>query len=234
MNPFIKYLVSIPISLLLIVCGLDSNVSTQQSAATIDGVESTEIDGSKDNTITATDSAGNIAGTSLSIPGGTLGNTTITMQEGTSIAGSSLASELTDFSGTLSSASNSVVIESSTNTNPTGNMSLSIPLGSPLNLNADIIYTVAYKVIIYSEDDSKSYKTGLIRTDDIIIESGAARFNIKYFGQYQLAYTSIKIEKEIEQDTQKEILTINEAKKLPEFKNVFTMCSMNLLTIPEM
>ena len=145
-----------------------------------------------------------LAGSTLTIPPGSLAiDMNIVMEPGTSMLTDTFLNEI-DLSeaGDVSSGSEALLIEPDKPVDPVGSLAISIPLSaSPLAVFSYSNYSVVYTAFDYKNNRKIA---GVMPYDQIKIEGNLARFNVNYFGMYQVIKTEAKI-------TKKSVLKLNQS-----------------------
>lgn len=180
-----------------------------------DGIIKAKVDANSNITqLVSASSDSEVSGSSISLPPGSLAVATeITLEEGTNLATASMSTELGLSNNSLSGASNPLVITSSEEIDAVQPFTLAIPIGLELNL-AESLDNLAVLYKVKKMDQGGKMVSGVYPKNKIEIKDGAAYFETKYFGSYQLVYTETVIEKEKEVETDTPILTKAVEKKM--------------------
>ena len=157
-----------------------------------------------------------LSGTTLTIPPGSLVvDTAITMEQGVSLINDTFLSEI-GFSGAgeLSTGSQSLLVESQTPVNPVGSLAISLPLsGQALKLSDLTNYSVVYAAYDYK---NKRTLAGAIPSSKISVRNNIARFNVNYFGMYQVVKTEKEVKNEISVASNVELNSQREVAKMKQ------------------
>ena len=181
-----------------------------------DGAISATIEVSKSvsQKISLTNSDSSLNGASVIFAPGSLAiSTNVVVEQSDDIYSSTFLSDLSlDSSGNISQSSSSLLIEPEVEVNPTGALSISIPLSSSLRLLEDEYYAVIYNAFDYS---TKKFIAGVISSYDVQYINGSVFFNTKYFGAYQVVKSNVLISTAKKVDSDVGPTSQRESAKLP-------------------
>ena len=139
----------------------------------------------------------------------------IVMEPGASMLTDTFLNEI-DLSeaGDVSSGSEALLIEPDKPVDPVGSLAVSIPLSaSPLAVFSYSNYSVVYTAFDYKNNRKIA---GVMPYDQIKIEGKLARFNVNYFGMYQVIKTEAKITKEVSSETKSELNSKRDVKRMEQ------------------